>query len=477
MESNGDLLLFLGRWHPLLVHLPIGMLLLAFLFALLGRRKSHVSLVPAIPFILLLGTVFAVLAAISGYLLSLGGGYDGRTLSIHQWLGISAAIVSVCCWVLYRKPLTEKDLFSAFRKHRFGALSLMVVLLCVTGHFGGTLTHGEGYFIEALPERFRLFLGEQPEQLVVIDNVQEAAVYTDIIQPILQQRCQSCHGAKKKEGDFALHTLEMLMRGGESGKAITPGTADESELYRRLILPMGDEERMPPKGRTPISADQIELIAWWIDAGAPADKKVSELEQPEEIQPILLALEGHGSPSVDNPLATLEDIPPANPTVIGKLLEKGVKVVTLAENKNQLAINAINYPEFTDEDAKLLAELGQNVLELRLGNTQITDVALQHIGKLTELQRLHVENTLVTDAGLQHLQACKQVRYLNLINTEVTDEGLKLVSQLPALQKLYLYQTSVTTRGVTELARSSAGLQVDTGGYRLLTLPTDTLIF
>jgi len=477
MEGNGDMLLFFGRWHPLLVHLPIGMLILAFLFALLGRRKSHATLVPAVATTLLFGAASAVLAGISGYLLSLGGGYDDRTLSLHQWLGISVALVSVLCWVLYRKPLTEKDSFSPLRKFRFAVLSLMVALLCFAGHFGGTLTHGDGYLVEALPERLRQFLGGQPEQ-VVIENVQEAAVYADVIQPIFQQRCQSCHGSKKQEGDLALHSLEMLMKGGESGQVITPGIADKSELYRRLTLPEGHEDRMPPKGRTPISADQIELIAWWIDAGAPADKKVSELEQPEAIQPILLALEGHGNQlATPDSMASLADIPPANAAVVEKLLEKGVKVIPLAANKNQLAINAINYPEFNDQDAQLLAELGENVLRLKLGDTRITDSALQYIGKLTELQQLHVENTAVGDTGLRHLQACKQLRYLNLVNTKVTDEGLGTLVQLPALQTVYLYQAPVTAQGVAELAQSNMQLKIDTGSYRLPKLPTDTVVY
>src|SRR5690606_32742568 len=267
-------------------------------------------------------------------------------------------------------------------------------------------------------------------------------------------------------------------KGGESGQVITPGIADKSELYRRLTLPEGHEDRMPPKGRTPISADQIELIAWWIDAGAPADKKVSELEQPEAIQPILLALEGHGNQlAPPDPMASLADIPPANAAVVEKLLEKGVKVIPLAANKNQLAINAINYPEFNDQDAQLLAELGENVLRLKLGDTRITDSALQYIGKLTELQQLHVENTAVGDTGLRHLQACKQLRYLNLVNTKVTDEGLGTLVQLPALQTVYLYQAPVTAQGVAELAQSNAQLKIDTGSYRLPKLPTDTVVY
>lgn len=476
MESNGDLTLFLGRWHLVLVHLPIGMLVLAFLFALLGRRKTYAALTPALPFMLLFGATFAVIASISGYLLSLSGGYDNRTLSFHQWLGISAAVVSVLCWALYREQPATAVRFAKLRKYRFGVLSLLVALLCITGHFGGTLTHGKGFFVDALPERLRLFFGQQPEEPPVLANVQEAMVYPDIIQPILQQRCQSCHGPKKKEGELALHTLELLMEGGESGQVLAPGAADQSELYRRLVLPVGDEERMPPKGRTPISTEQIELIAWWIDAGAPADKKVSELEQPEAIQPILLALEGGGKPLGD-PLGSLPDIPPPNMEAVEKLMAKGVKIIMLAENKNQIAVNAINYSAFNDEDAQLVAALGENVLQLKLGDTQITDEGLKHIGKLTQLQQLHVENTSVSGAGLQHLQACDQLRYLNLVNTKVTDDGVALLGKLPALQHVYLYQTSVSAAGISTLAQSNTELTIDTGSYHLPALPTDTIVY
>ncbi|WP_257666813.1 DUF2231 domain-containing protein [Parapedobacter tibetensis] len=467
MESDGDILLFLGRWHPLLVHLPIGMLIMAFAFALLSRKKNKEVFTPAVSISLLFGSASALIAAVSGYLLSLNGGYDARTLSLHQWLGITVALVSTLCWLLYRRPISEKDVLHPLRKLRFALLTFMLVLLCVAGHFGGTLTHGDGYLVEALPERVRRLTGWQPEQ-VVIENVQEAAVYADIIQPILKQRCQSCHGAKKQENGLAVHTMEALAQGGEGGQVIAAGNAGESELYRRLILPEGHEERMPPKGRTPISEGQIKLIAWWIDAGAPTDKKVMELEQPEEIQPVLLAL---ASP------AASEDIPAADTEAVEKLVAKGVKVIPLAAAKNQLLVNAVNCPQFNDEDSRLLSGLGANITQLKLGDTQITDSALRHIGQLRGLQRLHLENTAVSDKGLDLLNGCKQLRYINLVNTKVTDKGLQALAHLPTLHAVYLYQTGVTTQGIATLAQAMPKLEIDTGNYQLPILSSDTVVY
>src|SRR5690606_10165520 len=211
------------------------------------------------------------------------------------------------------------------------------------------------------------------------------AVYADIVQPIFQQRCQNCHGPKKQEGELALHTFDALMAGGESGRAVVAGDTVGSELYRRLILPVGDEDRMPPKGRTPITDDQIRLIAWWIAVGAPADKLVKELAQPEEIQPILLALErGHTAGAAgDGSVVAYEAIPPGKQEVIDKLLAKGIKVVPVAEGKNQLMVNAINYPAFGDDDRELLLDLGANIAELKLGGTQITDATLEQLSQFT----------------------------------------------------------------------------------------------
>jgi len=478
MENNGDLLLFLGRWHPLLVHLPIGMLIMAFILALLSRKKAYSSLAPAVSITLLFGATAAVVASVTGYLLSLSGGYDVRTLSLHQWVGISTALVSVLCWLLYRKPVDTRDVFYRIRKGRFAVLGLMLALLGIAGHFGGTLTHGDGYLVEALPAPMRKLIGWQPE-VVTIENVQEAAVYAAIIQPIFRQRCQSCHGTKKQEGELALHTFEALIRGGETGQAIVAGDTLGSELYRRLTLPEGDEDRMPPKGRTPISDHQIRLIAWWIDAGAPNDKLVKEMAQPEEIQPILLGLEGGDTKTAlgKEPVLTYEDIPPVKQEVVDKLLAKGMTVVPVAENKNQVIVSAINYPAFSDGDAELLLELGANIAQLKLGGTQITDAALKHFGKLAGLRQLHLENTAITDEGIAYLKDCGQLWYLNLVHTGVTDKGIQVLNQIPGLRTLYLYETAVTPNGIAALVQAAPELKIDTGNYQLPALPSDTVVY
>ncbi len=89
------------------------------------------------------------------------------------------------------------------------------------------------------------------------------------IKPILNKHCVSCHGGVKKAGDVSfLFSHEAINTKGKSGKvAILPGDAEHSEFYKRLVT-KDTEERMP-KGKDPLSHEEITLLKKWIDQGAP----------------------------------------------------------------------------------------------------------------------------------------------------------------------------------------------------------------
>lgn len=469
MENNEDIFLFIGRFHPVLVHLPIGMLLLAFIFALFSRKKQQARLVPAIPVALAFGAVAALITSVSGFFLSRHGGYNTDTLSLHRWLGIAASLASFWCWMLYKKPDRAGNCYRLMAKFRFVFLTAMIVLLSLAGHFGGMLTHGEGYLTAALPQGIRQYI-KQHSGGMIIENIQEAAVFEDVISPIFQQRCQSCHGTKKQEGKLALNSIERLVAGGESGPVVIAGNAGESELYRRLVLPQGHEKRMPPKGRPPISTEQVKLIEWWINSGMPAGIPVKDLEQPDEVRRLLLSLEQSTDGNSD-------DVPPADSKAAEKLIAKGIKVAPVGAGKNRLVVSALNYPEFNDEDFSLLAVLGRNVVQLELGNTRITDSALRDIHRLTDLQQLHLQHTRIGDSGIAYLRSCRRLRNLNLVNTRITNAGALALSGLPDLHKIYLFMTATTADGIAALQRRNPGLVIDTGNHYLPLLSSDTTVY
>src|ERR1700728_3693023 len=128
---------FLGRFHPLAVHLPIALVLLAPLLELAGRSRRFPDLRASVDFVLALATVSSIGAAILGWCLARSGGYSGRLVTQHMWGGISVAFVCWLCWMLlgyYRSP----------RAALVYTLALLVAvgLVSWTGYRGGQLAQG-----------------------------------------------------------------------------------------------------------------------------------------------------------------------------------------------------------------------------------------------------------------------------------------------------------------------------------------------
>ncbi len=90
------------------------------------------------------------------------------------------------------------------------------------------------------------------------------------VAPILQAKCLTCHNAEKSKGGYRLHTFAELMKAGDSKEApVAAGSATKSKLHQLLIAKDADD-RMPQKD-DPLPADQVRLIARWIEQGAVFD--------------------------------------------------------------------------------------------------------------------------------------------------------------------------------------------------------------
>ena len=135
-----------GHLHPLLVHLPIGFILMAILLDVLAYRPAYAHFRSAVQVTLLLGFLAAALSCGTGYLLSLSGDYAPQNLSLHQWggwavAGLSGLLYFFRAWILGTNTSNAPRIFSAL-------LLLLGGLLLFTGHQGGSLTHGGDYLWE-----------------------------------------------------------------------------------------------------------------------------------------------------------------------------------------------------------------------------------------------------------------------------------------------------------------------------------------
>jgi mono/diheme cytochrome c family protein len=477
---TSDWLLFFGHFHPLIVHLPIGFLLVAGLLEG-GRRLGRVSVSDGtISAILFWSALSATLACVFGYWLSLGGGYNADILQEHQWQGIGVAAFAWVAWLAKSDRFGDRVPFSALL---YGpALVLAIFLLGVAGHHGGSLTHGEDYLTQHTPEPFRSIAGLPPRTETVkakpITNVRQAMVYEQIVNPVLQTHCVQCHNAGKAKGGLRYDTPAMLRKGGEDGPVFVAGKGAESSMVKRCLLPDDDEHHMPPKGKPQLTPDQIALLTWWIDEGAPFDKKVADLRVSETVRPALAMLgPGLGEPGEsvaaapkiagrnDAPPAPLSPVltmtvPPADPTAVTALKKLDLLVLPVSKELNQLEISAVNTRNFGDPEAALLPKLAAQIVWLKLGNTQVGDATLARVAMLQNLQKLHVEQTRVTDAGLKHLRNLTHLEYLNLYGTAITDAGLMELAGIKSLKTVYLWQTKTTEAGLAALRKARPDLDV-----------------
>ena len=86
---------FFGHFHPLLVHLPIGILLMALLLQWLSGKEQYKISPQVVKILLVCGMFSALLSCITGYVLSLSGDYDENVVSLHMWMGIAVALASM----------------------------------------------------------------------------------------------------------------------------------------------------------------------------------------------------------------------------------------------------------------------------------------------------------------------------------------------------------------------------------------------
>ena len=115
-------------------------------------------------------------------------------------------------------------------------------------------------------------------------SAQEPVSFHKQIKPILQAHCQGCHQPAKRGGDYLMTSYAGLLKEGESGLAgIVAGKPDESYLLDQ-ITPVDGEAEMP-KGKPPLSEDEINLIKSWIKQGAKDDSPQTNVRKYDSDHP------------------------------------------------------------------------------------------------------------------------------------------------------------------------------------------------
>jgi len=271
-----EFLFLLGRFHVVVLHIPLGVIVALCLLEFLSRREKYRYLASASTYLWIIGAASAIVTVAFGYMHFAEGSFDSASGFQHRTFGTILAIVFTIVAVLRAGKLAGR-----FAAWFFPASILMLLLATITGHFGGNLTHGSGYLVEYAPQFVRSMAGLGPRRPPV-ESLQAADPFLDLVGPMFRQRCSRCHSDDTQEADLNLMSHAGVMRGSESGSVVVRGRPQSSELINRITLPPDDEAFMPAEGNTPLSAAQVRIIEWWVTAGAPAETTIGALEaQPD----------------------------------------------------------------------------------------------------------------------------------------------------------------------------------------------------
>ncbi|MFN3997799.1 c-type cytochrome domain-containing protein [Algoriphagus sp.] len=455
----------LGRMHPVLVHLPIGILIFGIVLCFFPQREKNTFL-PAIRLAFLLGGIAALGAGISGFLQYQFEGFSWEDVRIHLIGGVLTALGSFGLFFHFKKrdAITPKS--KAF------ALGLGLILM-ITGHLGGNLTHGESYFTEVLPPELQSFFGIeiQPEKgpQLTEESWGEAVFYSEVIQPILNQNCKSCHNPRNKKGELDLTTLKGLMTGGEDGVILTAGDAQHSELFSRLILAKEDEKHMPPSEKRQPSKEEIALIETWIKSGGKANQTLAEAGISRKlIEPFIQKNEVSFYPTTQISAISADSL--------AQLKDYGFFAELIESGSGLLKITCTNFPGFQDSDWEKLAHVKNRIAYLDLSGTQVSDAILDSLTGFSNLTVLKLNATGITGNSLKKISQSPNLKLLYLNKTGVNLAQIQQLTSSQSLQKVFIFDTPASAEFL-DSGKLSLPFLLETGNYQLPKLPTDTIVY
>lgn len=446
---------FLGRFHPVLVHLPIGFLVLAIVlegFESFRRTETKSRL---ISIAWLLGGLSAAAAAFCGWYLGETGLYEEDTLFVHRWLGIALVVVSFVGWWIKRHPKS----YAPYVQNGFNILVLG--MLFYEGHQGGNMTHGDTYLTEHAPASLQGLLGlkEEKKSLPQFGNPDSVLVYRDLVAPIFESKCFACHNNGVKRGGLNMSSPDSLLLGSQGDPIIVGGNAEDSELFRRITLPQRNIKFMPPT-QNPLTYDEVKVVEWWINTGGSIDANVSAVDVSENMKPVLLrryALDVEPKPWYETvQLARLDS------TRIAELRQNGFTVKELGAT-NPLLDVSYSGSDLTKAQLQKLEAVKEHITWLSLAETNVKDDWLGIVSNFPNLTRLELEKTVISDKGVALLPKLEHLEVLNLYGTNVTDACMGDLEKISSLKRVYLWGTAVSRQIAESVKKKNEELEIILG--------------
>jgi uncharacterized membrane protein len=428
-----------GRLHPLVLHFPIVLLLFAGVWALCQRNKDNPLVSMLGESLLLSAAVSGVLTALAGIFLSKEGGYSEDTLFWHKWSGVAVSMISMG-WYSFREAIRLSESLSRI------IAGISLITLMVAGHYGATLTHGENY----------LFAPASNEKQPLDIPLEEALIYAHLVRPILKEKCMGCHNSAKLKGELNMETEALLLKGGKDGVLWDSAANQLGLLLQRVHLSPDEKEHMPPKGKSQLTEEEINILYHWIKNGASFSKKVVELPENDTLR--LLAISR--LKPVEEPLYPFA---PADEATIEKLNNDYRVVAPLALNSPALSVDFYGVAAFNSAHLNELEPVKEQVVSLNLNKMPVKDEDLRSIAMFSNLRKLNLAFTRITGATMNELKVLQSLRSLSLSGTSVKATDLEALSSLTELSALFLWNTSLSEQDISALKQRFPKINIESG--------------
>ncbi len=430
-----------GRMHPLVLHFPIVLLVLCitwelFMVKRFGEHPANERIGDAL---LICASIASAVTALMGLFLSKEDGYTAEALFWHKWAGVFISFFMITWYVFRNRVRRNKPVLVT-------ASLAGLVMIFVTGHQGANLTHGENFLLSPV-------MNDMNKPVV---KLEDAMVYADLIHPILQVKCMSCHSSSKAKGQLIMETAELLQKGGKHGTLWDTTSSEPGLLMQRIHLPEDDKKHMPPAGKPPLTSEEIEILYRWIKGGTSFTAKVVELAEDDSLR--ILASSQFEPKETD-----IFSFAAADDNQIAQLSNAYRVVQPVAAASPGLNVEFFGTSQYKTGQLKELLEVKKQVVSLNLNKMPVTDEDLATIGQFINLRKLNLSFTKLTGASLGQLANLKELRELSLSGTSVTASNLRPVAVLPKLNELTLWKTNVTEKDIASLQKQFTEANINLG--------------
>ena len=448
-----DVSSFFGRLHPLLVHLPIGFLILSILIETYSNLFKNKINNRIISFSWFLSFISSAFSALFGWLLAETGLYIEENLSLHKLFGFILVGMCFLAWII------RLSFFKDFIPKKFKSFSnfAIIIILFITGHNGGNITHGENYLFEYAPEEIKNRFVEDENLLAEISiSLDSIELYSNIIEPILIKKCISCHNNEIKRGDLDLSSLPLLTKGGNAGSPIDKINPRNSLIFKRIRLPVDNIKFMPPDGPI-VSYDEINTILWWIKNSDKSSDVLSSIKIPDEIKISLNKIYNIGfSDKQWFEKITVQELDESKLLNIDKSI---FQVKFISSNRKFLSVKYLKN-NLSEVEFNQLEIIKDHIAYLFIKESNLSDKSLLNFLNLKNLVSLDIQKNSISDEGIKTLQKLENLEILNLYGTKISKNSLEIIESFKNLKRVYVWDTKISKKDLESFNRDNSSIEL-----------------